>query len=78
MEKIRQIEKMVKKKEDIEDGEVKSGSDDDPALKMLNQLKSQIVSECLYVLSIRDRGLGCIMQLVVEDRLSGLKVGGWV
>merc|ERR1719457_374883 len=42
MEKIRQIEKMVKKKEDIEDGEVKSGSDDDPALKMLNQLKSQI------------------------------------
>ena len=52
MEKIRQIEKMVKKKEDIEDGEVKSGSDDDPALKMLNQLKSQIVSEHMYLLFV--------------------------
>jgi len=43
MEKIRQIEKMVKKKEDIEDGEVKSGSDGDPALdSLLDSLRSKI------------------------------------
>merc|ERR1712202_124953 len=43
MEKIRQIEKMVKKKEVIEDGEVKSGSDGDPALdSLLDSLRSKI------------------------------------